>query len=442
MQDSLHAARVLMGDSLGFHIIFVIFGLTLPILTCWFELLGIRKKDKAYIDVAKFWSKIMTILVITGVISGTVIALQMSLIWPGILKFGGEVIGLPFMLETYAFLIEATFLGLYMLTWGNPKIAPMLHWFFGVMVAVGANLTAVAITSVNAWMNLPTGFDIVNGKISNIDTAAAMFSRTTFIELVHSMPGYYLAAALTVAGGYAIKVLLANRRKTKNKSAAMDQIILRKLVGFAAIMFIISGITGHMSGQYLAKYEPSKLAAIELHYKTTANAPFIYGGVPDENGQVTGPHISIPNLLSILAGNSPSTVVEGLEQTPANKRPPLYVHVLFDIKMLLVGLLGAITFGYLALRRWKPAWANKTSVLAAVGVSGLIGITIIELGWMLTEIGRQPWAVRGYVTVAQAVTTRDTRLLGLIFPLAYVALFTVTILALRKIMKQPGRKAL
>lgn len=440
MQDSLHAARVLMGDSLGFHIIFVIFSLTLPILVAWFELLGIRKKDKAYIDTAKFWSKIMTVLVVAGVLSGTVIALQMSLIWPGILKFGGEVIGLPFMMETYAFLIEATFLGLYMFTWGNPKIAPMLHWFFGVMVAVGANLSAFFITSVNAWMNLPTGFDIINGKISNIDTLAAMFSRTSIIEFTHSMPGYYLAATLVLAGGYAIKILLEKRKKAGARPAKMDQIILRNLVGFAAVMFLLSGLTAHITGQYLAKHEPTKLAALELHQSTSSNAPFIYGGVPDENGEVKGPHIRVPNLLSILAGNSPSAVVEGLEETPVDKRPPLYIHILFDIKLLLVGALGSIVFGYLALRRWKPNWSHKTIVLLAIGISGPLGIIIIELGWMLTEIGRQPWAVRGYVTTAQAVTTQDTRWLGLLFPIAYVALFTVTVMALVKLVKTHGKK--
>lgn len=121
MNEGTEAARVLMGDSLGFHIIFVMFGLTLPVLVSWFEHMGIKHKDQKLINLAKFWSKIMAMMVITGVISGTIIALQMSLVWPGILKFGGEVIGLPFMFETYAFLIEATFLALYMATWNRPK---------------------------------------------------------------------------------------------------------------------------------------------------------------------------------------------------------------------------------------------------------------------------------------------------------------------------------
>ena len=155
-QEGLQAARVLMGDSLGFHIVFVMLGLTLPILMLWFEYMSIRKNDKKLRDVAHFWSKVTTLLAVTGVISGTVIALQMSLVWPGILKFGGKVIGLPFMFETYFFLIEAIFLSLYMLTWNSKRVSKWLHWFFGWMVVLGSTGSAFVITSVSAWMNMPT----------------------------------------------------------------------------------------------------------------------------------------------------------------------------------------------------------------------------------------------------------------------------------------------
>ena len=439
MQDSLQAARGLMGDSLGFHIIFVLFSLTIPILVAWFELIGIRRKDTAYIEVAKFWSKIMALLIIAGVISGTVVALQMTLIWPGILKFGGQVIGLPFMLETYAFLVEAAFLGLYLLTWNNSKVSPMLHWFFGVMTAIGANASAFFITSVDAWMNLPTGFTLVGGKLTNIDAIGAMFSQTSIIELVHSMPAYYLTAALSIAGIYAIKLLRVRKQDRSAKKYRMDYSIIRSLVGFAAVMFIFSGVTAHFTGQYLGKHEPTKLAALELQYKTESHASFVYGGVAGPDNTIQGPHITVPNLLSILSGYSPNTVVQGLDKTPANERPPLYIHTLFTIKLLLVGLLGVIAFGYLVLRFWKPDWAQSRLILSSVAISGLIGVIIIELGWMLTEIGRQPWAVHGYVTTAQALTTHHVQSLAWIFPTAYLALGTVTILALRKIIRDNSK---
>ncbi len=440
MQESLTAGRVLMGDSLGVHIIFVLFSLTLPILVAWFEWLGIRKKDKQYIETAHFWSKIMTILVITGVISGTVVALQMTLIWPGILKFGGQVIGLPFMLETYAFLIEATFLGLYMFTWNNKKVKPMVHWFFGVMTAIGANASAFAITSVSAWMNHPTGFKMVDGKVADINVWHAMFSETSLIQFFHSMPGYYLSAALIVAGLYGIKLARARRSDRGAAKYRMDRIIVRNLVGFAAIMFIFSGITAHLTGQYLAKNEPTKLAALELQYKTEDNAPFTFGGNAGPDNTVEGPHIEVPKLLSILAGYSPNTIVQGLDKTPVDQRPPLFIHMLFDYKLVFVGLIGVVAYGYLALRRWKPAWAQHRAMLYSIGIAGLLGIVIIELGWMMTEIGRQPWAVHGYVTTAQALTTHDVRTLGWIFPSAFLVLSIATLFAVRKVVHDHAKE--
>lgn len=439
MEESLQAARVLMGDSLGFHILFVIFSLTLPVLVVWFEYLGIRLKDNRYTDIAKFWSKIMALLVITGVISGTVVALQMSLIWPGILEFGGEVIGLPFMLETYAFLIEATFLSLYMLTWNNKHISQRTHLFFGIMTAIGANASAFAITSVSAWMNSPSGFEIVDGKLVNINIWEAMFSQTSILQFVHSMPGYFLAATLVVAGLYGIKLARVRKRDRVLKKHEMDRIIIRKLVGFAAILVVLSGITGHTIGQYLAEHEPTKLAALELHYETTDNAPFLIGGVAGENDTVTGPHIEVPGLLSFFSGNSTSTVVQGLNEVPKDEQPPLYIHVLFNLKLAFYMLIAAIVLGYYALARWRPNWAIHRGALISIGLAALMSVAVMELGWIVTEVGRQPWAVVGYLKTAEVITEHDVRVLGLAFPLAYVALTVATLIALRKIVRLHGK---
>lgn len=440
MEHTTQAARVLMGDSLGFHIIFVLMGLTLPILVSWFELTGIRKQDVRYTNIAKFWSKIMGLLVVTGVVSGTIIALQMSLVWPGILKFGGEVIGLPFMFETYAFLIEATFLALYLTTWSRVK--PMVHWFFGIMVIVGSTLSAYAITSVNAWMNYPSGFDYINGKIENVNVWAAMFSRTSIVEFIHSMPGYYLSATLLIASLYALRIA---RSKLKNRSSAkhsIDWIILQRLMVFAGIMFILSGITADITGKYLAKYEPAKLAALELNHETRSNAPLLVGGVGKEDGSVVGPHFEIPGALSLLAGNSIDHEVEGLNQTPAPERPPLAIHTLFDIKMTLVNFLMVLIPAYFVLYFFRRSWLKSKIMLYAIGISGIVAITIVELGWMITEIGRQPWAVHGYVTTEQAVTkSHSVAAFGYAFPISYVLLFIVTILAIRKLIQLEAKRS-
>lgn len=433
--EGLNAARVFMGDSLGFHIIFVMFGLTLPILVSIFEFMGIRRNDPKLIEIAKFWSKIMIVLVITGVISGTIIALQMSLVWPGILKFGGEVIGLPFMFETYAFLIEAVFLALYMATWNSARIKPWVHWFFGVMVALGGAMTAYAITSVNAWMNYPTGFDYIDGELVNINVWEAMFSRTTLVTFAHSMLAYFFASVLTIVGLYVFKILRSKQKDRLSKKYIYDWFIIQRLMIFAAILFVLLGVTADITGKYLAKYEPTKLAAIELNYTTRANAPMLIGGVPGDNDTVAGPNIEIPGMLSLLAGNSTNTVVQGLDQVPKAERPPLYVHIIFDVKMLIVGLLAFVFVLYFVLKKWRPEIRSKTWFLLPLTVIGFLGITLVELGWMLTEIGRQPWAVRGYLTTEEALTkTHDITSFGYFFPLSYVVLFIITIFAIRKLV--------
>ncbi len=441
VNESLNAARVLMGDSLGFHIIFVMFGLTLPILVSWFEFMGIRRKDKQLINLAKFWSKIMSLLVIAGVISGTIIALQMSLVWPGILKFGGEVIGYPFLFETYAFLIEAVFLALYMLTWNAKWVSKWLHWVFGLFVIIGSTMSAYAITMVNGWMNLPVGFEYVDGKMVNVDLAAVMFSRTGLIEFAHSMPGYYLASALFITSIYLFKILFSKARERLSDKHQLDWFIVQKLMVFALIMFVFSAITADITGKYLAKYEPTKLAAIELNYQTRSNAPLLVGGVAGEGDTIKGPHFEIPGALSLLAGNSTDTKVVGLREFDQSELPPLYVHTLFDIKMTLITALVLVFIGYFAIRRWRPKLQSKSWFILPIAVVGLTGIVIVELGWMLTEIGRQPWAVREYVTTAEALTkTHDITSFGYLFPIAYLGLFVVTLLALIKLIKVNSSK--
>ena len=429
----VQAARVLMGDSLGFHIIFVLFGLTLPIVVSWFEWLAIRRNNEQLLRVAHLLAKVMTILVITGVISGTIIALQMSLVWPGILKFGGSVIGLPFLFETYAFLIEAVFLALYMYTWKNRRISQMTHWLFSLGIILGSTLSAYAITSINAWMNLPVGFDITDGRIANANVWQAMFSRTALIEFFHSMPGYYFAGSLTIAGCFAFTLL---QPRTKNAELrATERSAMRHLLLFALAAFVVSGLTADLTGKYLAKYEPEKLAAIELVYETQNHVPLMVGGLPGENQTVTGPRILIPNVLSILAGNTPSATVQGLNAFEPQTRPPLWVHTIFDIKMTLITLLSIFGLVLLLAHFFKSKWLLSKLPLTLVGISGYLGIAVVELGWMMTEIGRQPWAVRGYVLTSDAITkTNDITSFGYFFPLTYLLLLVVTILAVVKVV--------
>lgn len=426
-QESLNAARVLMGDSLAFHIIFVMFGIGLPVVFSLLEFLGIKKSNQRLIDAAKFVSYIATVLVIVGVVSGTLIAIQMSLMWPKLPEFGSAMIGLPFMFEGYAFILEALFLGYYMYTWD--RIKGYRHWVLSLPIILGAFLSAFFITSVNSWMNNPTGFDYVNDKIVNPDVWAGIFTPTTFFMVSHSVLGYYLAIFLTVIAGYAWFLL---RHKPSNDSKKTAQYIISRFAAIAFVIVLAIGLVGHFQTQYLAKSQPRKLAAIELVPQTTTNAPYIIGGELSEDGTTVEGGIRIPNGLSILTGNSPSTEIKGLNEFPREDWPNPIVNTIFEFKMVLVGLLIAIPFTFLAAYRFKRDRAFSMPFLIGFLIAAPVAFIVVELGWMVTELGRQPYVVNGYLRTSEAFVSNPGILQwGYVFPTLFVIMTIVTIIAVR-----------
>ena len=431
-QESLNAARVLMGDSLGFHIVFVMFGIGLPVVFSLLEFIGIKYKKPRLIDAAKFISYIATVLVITGVVSGTLIAIQMSLMWPKLPEFGSAIIGLPFMFEGYAFVLEALFLGYYMYTWD--KIKGYRHWLLSLPIILGAFLSAFFITGVNSWMNKPGGFDIVDGKIVNADVWAGILTPTTFFMVSHSVLGYYLAIFLAVIAGYAWYIM---RHKPKGASKKTAEYIISRfaLISFAVVLSI--GAIGHFQTQYLATSQPRKLAAIELVPQTTTNAPYIIGGELSADGQSVEGGLRIPNGLSILAGNSPNTEIKGLNEFPKEDWPNLIVNTFFEIKMALVGFLIAVPLLFLMLYRFRRNKAFSKPLLIGFIITAPIAFVVVELGWMVTEFGRQPYVVNGYLRTSEAfVNNPGVIQWGYIFPILFVLLLVVTVLAVRQVIKK------
>lgn len=430
--ESLNAARVLMGDSLGFHIIFVMFGIGLPVVFSLLEFLGIRYKKPRLIDAAKFISYIATVLVVAGVVSGTIIAIQISLMWPRLAEFGSGVIGLPFMFEGYAFILEALFLGYYMYSWD--KIKGYRHWVLSLPIILGALLSAFFITSVNSWMNKPGGFDYIDGKIVNPDVWAGILTPTTFFMFSHSVLGYYLAIFLAIIAGYAWYIAKHKPKGTAKKTA--EYIIVR----FAIIAFVVVlaiGAIGHFQTQYLAKSQPRKLAAIELVPQTGVNQPYIIGGELSADGSTVEGGLRIPNGLSILTGNSPSTEVKGLNEFPKEDWPNLIVNKLFEYKMLLVGVLIAVPTMFLLLYRFKRQRAYSKPMLFGFVVAAPIAFIVVELGWMVTELGRQPFVVNGYLRTSEAFVSNPGIIQwGYIFPTLFIVLLIVTVLAVRTVIKR------
>ncbi|MEF2967530.1 cytochrome ubiquinol oxidase subunit I [Paenibacillus sp. M1] len=395
--DPVTLSRILTGLTLFVHIGFASVGVGMPLIIALAEWRGVRRNDPHYSLLARRWARGFVISVAVGVVTGTAIGLQLSLLWPTFMRVAGRAIALPLFMETFAFFIEAIFLGIYLYTWERFR-KPMLHLLLLIPVAIGSSASAFFITTLNAFMNTPQGFTLKNGVFTDVQPLVAMFNPATPTKVSHVLASSYTFSAGVLAG-IAAYSMLKGRRDVYFKKAL-------KLTVTAAFVFALStAVIGDFSGKFLAQYQPEKLAAAEWHFETMERAPLIYGGVLKEDGEIKYA-IRIPYALSILAGNSPNTRVVGLEEFPKDERPPLLIHYMFDLKVTIGVLLLLISFLYL-VRRWLPGKFKgySKSLLLGILALGPLAWVAIELGWLFAEFGRQPWIVRGYMKVSEAATT-------------------------------------
>ena len=419
MSDLL-AARSQMAVSLAFHIIFAVIGIAMPVLMVLAERRWQRTRDPVYLDLAKRWARGTAILFAVGAVSGTVLSFELGLLWPRFMELAGSVIGMPFSLEGFAFFTEAIFLGVYLYGW--EKVSPRAHLLAGVLVALSGAASGIFVVIANAWMNTPTGFTLANGSFSSIDPIAAMGTPAAFPQTLHMTLAAYAATGLGVAGIHAF-MLLRNRTSAFHRAA----LTIGLVVGAPAA--VLQPISGDIAARYVARRQPVKLAAMEALYETRAGAPI-----------TIGPGIKIPYALSLLAFHDPHAVVQGLDAVPRDEWPnvPL-VHGAFDVMVALGTYLALVGLwaGWLAWR--KRDLTTRRRFLWALTIAAPSGFLALEAGWMVTELGRQPWIIVGVLKTADAVTPMP----GLIVPFATITLLycalgvIVAVLLYRQIVRSP-----
>jgi cytochrome bd ubiquinol oxidase subunit I len=402
--SDLFAARSQMAVSLGFHIIFAVVGIGMPALMVVAEHRYHRSGDAIYLELAKRWARGTAILFAVGAVSGTVLSFELGLLWPRFMKFAGPVIGMPFSLEGFAFFTEAIFLGIYLYGWD--RISRRAHLMAGVMVAVSGAASGIFVVIANAWMNSPTGFDMVDGTARNVDPIAGMLNPMAFQQTLHMTLAAYAATGLAVAGIHAF-LLLFDRENAFHRRA----LSVALFVGAPAAL--LQPISGHHSAQVVAENQPAKLAAMEAHFETGRRAPILLGGWPDMEAKTTRYAITVPGGLSFLAFNDPDAEVKGLDQFARHDWPHVpTVHIAFQLMVALGTYMALVALWavWLAFRRedhGSHRWLLRALVLAAP-----MGFIAIEAGWTVTEVGRQPWIVYGVLRTADAVTPMP----GLIVP--------------------------
>ena len=434
MSDLL-AARSQMAMSLAFHIVFAAIGIAMPLLMVIAEWRWLRTGDRGYLTLAHRWGRGTAILFAVGAVSGTVLSFELGLLWPRFMGYAGAIIGMPFSLEGFAFFTEAIFLGVYLYGWD--RVPPRAHLLSGVAVAVSGMLSGVFVVIANAWMNTPAGFTLVDGVPVDIRPFAAMANPHAFPQVLHMALAAYAATGLAVAGLHALLL-------RRNPASAFHRKACGIALAVGAVAAVLQPVSGDIAAKAVARNQPVKLAAFEGHFETEEGAPLHIGGWPDEAAGVTRWAIPIPYGLSLLAYNDPHAEVLGLNDVPRENWPPVAVtHLAFQV-MVACGTVMALVGLWFLWRWWRgrrregTAWHASRRFLLAVGMMTPLGFLAIESGWVVTEVGRQPWIIYEIMRTRDAVTPMP----GLVVPFLgfttlYVLLAIATVWLMRRQVMEP-----
>jgi cytochrome d ubiquinol oxidase subunit I len=383
--------------SLAFHIVFATIGVSLPLMMTISEWRWRVTGDAVYLLLAKRWAKGTTILFAVGAISGTALSFELGLLWPRFMEYAGAVIGMPFSLEGFAFFTEAIFLGIYLYGWN--RVPGWFHLCSGIIVAISGVLSAVFVTLVNGWMNTPTGFEVVAGKFENIRPFVAMLNPAGIPEAIHMILAAYTAAGFATAGIHGWLLLHRGRNR-------FDEVAIGIALFVGGIAVLLQCVSGDALARMVAVNQPMKLASLEGQFQTEIGAPLRIGGLPFPDKRVTKYAIEIPHGLSLLAFHTPNALIRGLDQEPDSDWPNVrMVHICFQI-MVGCGSLLCLFAAAAAWLCWKKGpLSNHILFLKALVLVSPLGFVALEAGWMVTELGRQPWIIYHLMRTKDAVTS-------------------------------------
>jgi cytochrome bd ubiquinol oxidase subunit I len=427
--------RFLMGFSLFIHIILASLGIALPVIILSAEYLGIKRNDQHYATLARRLALAFVVLFAIGTASGILVAVEMLVLWPSFMQLVSQVAILPFYIEVFAFFVETIFIGIYFYSWDKFKNR-YLHVLSGVPIAIAAALSGILITILNAFMNTPgntfnAAAFISNGTVTGVHPFAVFTTPSAGIEVLHAISSSYFAGAFIFLAFMAFMLLRTTdeKKRTYYKKGLGLAMVLCLLATFLSIY---SGITSIATLEHI---QPEKYAAIEGNlFHNMSHAPEKIGGFP-VNGTLMY-YVNITDMQSVLASGSPNGVVPGLYNYSRSSWPPLIVHPMFDFMFgmsLLVGLILFATAGLWAIRR-RPYDCRK--ILWLLVICGILATLIMEDGWVMSELARQPWIIYNVMTVASAANYSSGALpITIMILLFYVLALPLTVVLLRRIFR-------
>ncbi|GAB5046448.1 cytochrome ubiquinol oxidase subunit I [Thermodesulfovibrio sp. TK110] len=390
--DTVLLSRLQFAITAAFHFIFVPLTLGLSVLVAYMESRYVATGDRDYLRMAKFWGKLFLINFALGVVTGITLEFQFGMNWAEYSRYVGDIFGAPLAIEaTLAFFLESTFIGVWIFGWN--RISPKLHALSIWLVALATNLSALWILIANGWMQHPVGYVLKNGRAEMVDFWAVVTNPYGLLKFAHTVLSGWVVAGFFVLGISAYHLLRKNETEFFKKALKIG-------ATFALLSSILVAAVGDFHAKEVSRTQPTKLAAMESLWETKKDAPMYLLLVPDpKNERNSVEAIGIPSLLSILAGQKE---LKGLKEFPPSERPP--VTITFLSFRLMVGL----GFLFIILALWTlikfKTIENSTTLLRILLWSIPLPYIAGQLGWIVAEVGRQPWIVYGLLKTADAVS--------------------------------------
>ena len=393
--DVVTLSRLQFYATSAFHFLFVPLTLGLSWIVAYMETRYVRTGDETYLSMTKFWGKIFLINFAVGVVTGITLEFQFGTNWSGYSAYVGDIFGSLLAIEaTAAFFLESTFIGVWIFGW--QKLSPKAHATVAWLVAIGSNLSAVWILIANSWMQHPVGYTIRNGRAELTDFFAVITQKFAVLQIIHVLSSAFVLAGFLIMGVSAYHLLKKQHIDFFSRSFRIG--LLCGLVGS-----LVVAVQGDLHAKDVTEKQPVKLAAMESLWETTRQAPIYLFAIPDEeNGRNVVQLLPIPGVLSFLGHGDFNAEVKGLNEFPRDERPPVLFTFLAFRGMVALGTYFIFITIVAFIRRKKLL--ESPLLLKIMLFSIPLPYIAIQLGWVVTELGRQPWIVWGMLRTSEAAS--------------------------------------
>ncbi len=400
--DAVLLSRIQFGITAGFHFLFPPLTIGISLIILVLETLYLKSDEEIYKKISSFLIRLLALIFVMGVATGIVLEFSFGTNWAQYSRLVGDIFGAPLAAEgVFSFFMESVFLGV--LIFGRDRVSKKVYWLSAFFVCFASHLSGFWIIAANSWMQTPAGFERVlsaDGRVTRViltDFFASLLNGSTLVRYLHVVLASWITGSLftaAVSGWYLIK---------KRHEEYAKPLLKLSIVIFIATALIQLG-SGHMHSVQVAKAQPAKMAAFEALWNSTTGAPLALFGIPVESQQKTYLAIGVPKLLSLLIYFDPNAKVAGLNEFPADERPPVLLpfmsyHVMIGLGMLFIGIAGLGALLLITGKLYNARWF-LLGLIALAPLPHLANLT----GWIAAEVGRQPWAVYGILKTAQAAS--------------------------------------